>query len=72
MTLDECKTVEEVEALQCYKCSKNHHYGWCDTSYILCRYKDKIKEILGTPDNKYTSEEHINMCLRGEQNEDSD
>ena len=31
--LEACKTVEDVEALQCTKCARNHHWGWCDAPH---------------------------------------
>lgn len=64
--LNECKTVEEVEAMQCFRCSKTQHWGWCDAPNIKCEYKDRIKEILGKTDCTYTNEESILMCLEGE------
>ena len=55
MTLEECKTVEEVEALHCKDCSDDGHWGWCDAPWITCEYKKKIKEILGETECRYTS-----------------
>lgn len=55
MKIEECKTVEEVEALRCHECSSTHHWGWCDAPWIKCGYKSRIKEILGQSDCKYNS-----------------
>lgn len=51
----ECKTVEEVEKLRCFECANNRHWGWCDAPWIICDYKDKIKEILGVSEDRYSS-----------------
>jgi hypothetical protein len=59
MTISDCKTVEEVEALQCYKCSTTGQWGWCDAPHIKCEYKNRIKEILGETESRYTIRKHI-------------
>lgn len=57
-----CTTVEEVEALQCHKCStRTGHWGWCDAPFIQCKFKDKIKQILGRTESTVTLEDHIKM-----------
>ena len=72
MTLEECKTVEEVEALQCNACATNHHWGWCDMPSIKCVYKDKIKEILGIPPNQHSTsfEENLRQILSDKENKE--
>lgn len=53
--LDDCKTVEEVEALECHKCStKTGHWGWCDDNATFCIFKCRIKEILGINPNNHS------------------
>ena len=60
-----CKTVEEVEALRCFNCSNDGHWGWCDSPWIKCEYRDRIKEILGKEDYKYSSlKEQMQEVLR--------
>ena len=56
MTLEECKTAEDVEKIACNDCANEHHWGWCDMAHIKCVYRDKIKEILGIPTNQYSKQ----------------
>ena len=64
MTLEECTTVEEVEAIECKTCSKTGHWGWCDTSWIRCSYKSRIKEILRQTESTITNiNQHISDIL---------
>lgn len=63
MNVSDCKTIEEVESLRCCECAKSGHYGWCDAPHIKCVYKDRIKEILGQKDCKYTVSEHLNRLI---------
>ena len=65
--LEACKTVEDVEALRCNECARNHHWGWCDAPNIKCAYKDRIRKILGKTDYTYTNEESILAVLEGEE-----
>lgn len=53
--LNQCKTVEEIEALRCNECSDNGHWGWCDGNWIRCPYKARIKEILGINGSRFNS-----------------
>ena len=51
--LKACKTVEEVEALRCNECARDGKWGWCDSPWIDCDFKTKIKEILGRKDHTF-------------------
>lgn len=62
-TLNNCKTVEEVEKLCCYDCAINHHFGWCDVDGIICAAKSRIKEITREHGNSITLEEHIERII---------
>ena len=61
------KTVEEVEEVRCKKCSRTGHWGWCDSPITGCVARDRIKDILGIPLDKYgmTAEQDINRVLEG-------
>lgn len=78
MDLSDCKTIEEVESLRCNECAKSGHYGWCDLPHITCKYKDRIKELLGEKESKLSIKEHISLLTnrytleRMEKNADSD
>lgn len=48
-----CTTVDQIEGLMCRDCSNSGHWGWCDRESLICEYRDRIKEILGIPKNKY-------------------
>ncbi len=61
--INNCNTVEEVERLRCHECANSGHWGWCNVSHIKCDYKNRIKEILGENESRYTTEEHISMIL---------
>ena len=64
--LDSAKTVEEVEALRCYDCARNGHWGWCDAPWIKCLFKDRIKEILGESESRFASLEEQLPFLKEE------
>ena len=66
MTLEECTTVEEVESFHCKECStRTGHWGWCDAPWIHCKFKDKIKKILGQTESSIIDpEQHINDILK--------
>ena len=69
MKLQDCKTVEEVEALGCNKCARNGHWGWCDAPWIECSRKNKIKEILGNKESRFkTIEEQMSRNVLKEDN----
>ena len=62
--INNCKTVAEVETLCCYDCSNDHHFGWCDAPWIMCKAKDRIKEITGEQGYTITNlEKHIDGIL---------
>lgn len=53
--LSTLNTVEEVESLRCFECARDGHWGWCDAPWIKCEYKDRIKEILGLSESRFSS-----------------
>ena len=66
MDLKDCKTVEEVEQLRCKDCAATGHWGWCDAPWIMCEYRDKIKEILGKQSYRYMSLKEQSLDLKDE------